>query len=222
MSDTFTNSLVDEEPVRVAGMDFHHGAMNFSVQYSVPNKVDSMLKNQTVYPSVAIAKRGKHPIVAKSITTYDVPHSEVAADWEERNDKAVTTKPGKIGVTFDISDDLLGKYASDLQKDVAVSVNNILGTLKYVTDYTGFSGDPELQEGNYLAIKVVDNVDADHYTIAFAGRKDTTMDPDLTHVQRFPTPIPYVTITGYDANGKVLDRVIFDTSQLVLEPAENN
>lgn len=218
MSDTFTNNLVDEEPKRVAGMDFYHGAMDFSVQYSVPNKVDSTLKFDTEYTQSAAINRGKHPIIAKSITTEDVDSSTVLADWEERNDKAVTTKPGKIGVTFNILDDLLGKYASDLQKDVTVSANNILGTLKYVTDYTGFSGDPELQEGNYLAIRVVDNINADHYTIAFAGREDTTMDSDLTHVQRFPTPIPYVTITGYDANGKVLDRVIFDTSQLVLEP----
>lgn len=222
MSDTFTNNLVDEEPKYVAGMDFHHGAMDFSVQYSIPNKVDSTLKFDTEYTSsIAIAKRGKHPIIAKSIITEDIPHSEVAADWEARNDKAVTTRPAKIGVTFDISDNLLGKYASDLQKDVTVSANSILGTLKYVTDYTGFSGDPELQEGNYLAIRVVDNIDADYYTIAFAGRKDTIMDPDLTHVQRFPGPIPYVIITGYDTNGKVLDRVIFNTDQLVLEPAEN-
>ena len=183
---------------------------------------EGTLKFETTYEPDEAAKRGKNPIIAKDIETEDVPTSEVINEWETVNDKAVTTKPGKIGVTFDISDDLLGKYASDLQKDVAVSANNILGTLKYVTDYTGFSGDPELQEGNYLAIKVVDNIDADHYTIAFAGRKDTTLDPDLTHVQRFPTPIPYVTITGYDANGKVLDRIIFDTSQLVLEPAENN
>ena len=183
---------------------------------------DGTLKFDTTRTDAQEARRGKFSITGETVNCTDIKTSTVIDDHETVNDKAVTTKPGKIGVTFDISDDLLGKHASDLQKDVTVSTNNILGTLKYVTDYTGFSSDTELQEGNYLAIKVVDNIDADHYTIAFAGREDTIMDQDLTHVQRFPTPIPYVTITGYDANGKVLDRVIFDTSQLVLEPAENN
>lgn len=91
MSDTFTNNLVDEEPTHVAGMDFHHGAMDFSIQYSVPNKVDSTLKFDTEYTSsIAIAKRGKHPIIAKSVTTEDVNTSTVLADWEARNDKAIT------------------------------------------------------------------------------------------------------------------------------------
>lgn len=41
-----------------------------------------------------------------------------------------------------------------MQSDVAVSGNNkVTGTLKYVTDYTGFSGETELQSGNYLAMK---------------------------------------------------------------------
>lgn len=175
------------------------------------------VKFNTEYKEEDKAKLGKNPFLGKTVTTTDVKTSTIQDEWEQINDKAVTTNPGKIGVTFDISDDLLGKHASDLQKDIVVSANNILGTLKYVTDYTGFSSDTELQEGNYLAIKVADNIGADHYTIAFAGREDITMDSDLTHIQRFPTLIPYVTITGYDANEKVLDRVTFDTSQLVLE-----
>ena len=31
--------------------------------------------------------------------------------------------------------------------------DDISGTLLYVDDYTGFSGDPELQTGNFLALK---------------------------------------------------------------------
>ena len=34
--------------------------------------------------------------------------------------------------------------------------DGIVGTLKYVTGYTGFSSDPSLQEGNYLAVKFTD------------------------------------------------------------------
>lgn len=49
--------------------------------------------------------------------------------------------------------ELFGKYVEDLQEDVLVGNNSISGNLKYVTEYTGFSGDPNEQEGHYLALK---------------------------------------------------------------------
>lgn len=49
--------------------------------------------------------------------------------------------------------DLLGKLAGELQDNVVVNDGAISGTLKYVTEYTGFSGDESMQSGNYLAIK---------------------------------------------------------------------
>lgn len=48
---------------------------------------------------------------------------------------------------------IFGKAVSDLQEDVVISGNAISGTLKAVTGYTGFSGDPALQDGNFLALK---------------------------------------------------------------------
>lgn len=54
------------------------------------------------------------------------------------------------------STEVLGKAVSDLQSRVRVNATNVTGTLKYVTGYTGFSDDPTLQEGNYLAVKVSD------------------------------------------------------------------
>ena len=59
-----------------------------------------------------------------------------------------------MSVDFDIEDsiDLLGKVASDLQENVAAEGNAISGTLKYVADYTGFSGDHSLQSGNFIAL----------------------------------------------------------------------
>ena len=51
--------------------------------------------------------------------------------------------------------DLFGKHVADLQSDVAVSAKRFTGTLKYVTGYTGFSSNPEEQEGNYIVFKVV-------------------------------------------------------------------
>lgn len=53
--------------------------------------------------------------------------------------------------------DLLGKVISDLQSDIVIGENEITGTLKYVTGYTGFSGEPELQSGNFLALHITTN-----------------------------------------------------------------
>ena len=63
--------------------------------------------------------------------------------------------------------DVLGKDAGDLQEDVAIANDAITGTLKYVTGYTGFSGDVSEQSGNYLAIKV--EADADSITVELVG-----------------------------------------------------
>ena len=42
--------------------------------------------------------------------------------------------------------------------------------MKYVTGYTGFSGDPDLQEGNFLAFKVAPSLGEDAtYTIEIIG-----------------------------------------------------
>lgn len=50
------------------------------------------------------------------------------------------------------SEDLFGKVVSDLQSDVSVGASGITGTLKYVSNYTGFSSKTSEQSGNYLAI----------------------------------------------------------------------
>lgn len=53
-----------------------------------------------------------------------------------------------------LPEDLLGKAPSDLQENIVITDDNISGTLKYVTGYTGFSGDVSQQSGNFLAIHV--------------------------------------------------------------------
>ena len=45
-----------------------------------------------------------------------------------------------------------GKEVDDLQSNVEVNSGSIMGTLRYVTGYTGFSGDPAEQSGNYLSL----------------------------------------------------------------------
>ena len=58
-----------------------------------------------------------------------------------------------LSADIESSVDLLGKSVTDLQSGVTVSGDTISGTLAYVDDYTGFSGDPEEQKGHYLAVK---------------------------------------------------------------------
>lgn len=57
----------------------------------------------------------------------------------------VTPKPS--------GDDVYGKRVSDLQSNIVVRSDAILGTLHHVTGYTGFNGsEPEEQEGYFLAL----------------------------------------------------------------------
>ena len=41
---------------------------------------------------------------------------------------------------------------TDLQSDIVIGDDAITGTLAYVTDYTDFSEDTDLQKGNFLAL----------------------------------------------------------------------
>ena len=82
-------------------------------------------------------------------------------------------------VEIGASEDLLGKVISDLQEDVEILEDKITGTLKYVTGYTGFSSDPELQEGNYLAIHNISNLDDPIIVELICGfYVPTTLDAD--------------------------------------------
>ena len=72
-------------------------------------------------------------------------------------DEYVETQNNELSaytIDADIADsvDLLGKVASNLQEGVFIKDGKVFGTLKYVTEYTGFSGLPEEQEGYYLVL----------------------------------------------------------------------
>lgn len=82
-------------------------------------------------------------------------------------------------IDFDIADttDLLGKKDYELQEGMKIVNGKVYGTLLYVDDYTGFSGDPTEQVGNFIAIhcSVPDVTGA---TINFVSRKGTKYPVD--------------------------------------------
>ena len=85
----------------------------------------------------------------------------------------------KLAIDFEIDPDydLLGKKVGDLQEDVAFKDEfNVLGTLHYVSDYTGFSGNPDEQHGHYVAfhVSVGDLVLGTDCNVTFNG---VTVDP---------------------------------------------
>lgn len=114
--------------------------------------------------------------------------------------------------------DLLGKLAGELQDNVVVNDGAISGTLKYVTEYTGFSGDESMQSGNYLAIKAE----------AFGGATITvelingtvghpvTLDADGMIVLRI-TDIATQSVEVIATKGNVSEKATYTLTGLTLE-----
>ena len=126
----------------------------------------------------------------------------------------------KVDVDIGASTDLLGKVVGDLQKDIVVGVDKITGTSKYVTGYTGFSGDTEEQSGNYLALhaSVPDVSDVTIKTCVSTKSGVQTMDPDglLVHRIRVKDGVRLSFIAS--KSGYPDYRRDFDISGLTLEP----
>lgn len=97
------------------------------------------------------------------------------------------------------STNLFGKYIDDLQENVEIGEDAITGTLKYVTGYTGFSGDASQQEGNYLALHFASDVEDATIAVELVGGDvghPVTLDTDGIIVLRIKkTDEDYVTET---------------------------
>lgn len=81
--------------------------------------------------------------------------------------------------------ELFGKDVADLQEGIVLANGAASGTLKYVTGYTGYSGDPDLQEGNYIACKCTSDAGAVLTVELLGGEGDpVTLDSDMNFVCR--------------------------------------
>ena len=105
---------------------------------------------------------------------------------------------------------VLGKQVSELQENVFVNDNSVQGILNYVTGYTQFSGDPELQEGHYLALQFEASDGATVTIQTIGGVDDTrvvTLDSDMDAVLYVKSTKEKLRVTC-SLNGDIITRTI--------------
>lgn len=116
--------------------------------------------------------------------------------------------------------DLLGKELDDLQSGVAAGASDITGTLKYVTNYTGFSEDPTEQQGNYIALHI--NTDVEGATIVAEligdSRGPVTLDSDRTLIARIKSKGQKIKVTASKEGYPTVEKT-FTLAGLTLETA---
>lgn len=105
---------------------------------------------------------------------------------------ADTLRGLKLDVEIAADENLLGKYVGDLQYNLRVDGDTISGTSFMTEDYTGFSGEPELQKGNFIAVHAsvpdVDDVTIKVHVTNATVLADVTLDADGILVFRITNP----------------------------------
>lgn len=117
---------------------------------------------------------------------------------------------------------LLGKELDDLQSGVGVGGSDITGTLKYVTGYTGFSGDPAEQSGHYLVLHIDTDVEGATIQVELIGGKHgpVTLDSDRTLISRISNKSQKIKITASKEDYPTVTKT-YTLGGLTLAPAEN-
>lgn len=115
---------------------------------------------------------------------------------------------------------LLGKELTDLQSGISVGQDAISGTLKYVTGYTGFSGDPAEQSGHYLALHIDTDVAADTITVEIIGgdHGPVQLDSDRTNIFRIKNKQQKIKIVAKKEGYPDVEK-IYNLAAVTLEPA---
>ena len=121
------------------------------------------------------------------------------------------------------NEDLFGKTAADLQTGVTFGDGTVSGTLKYVSDYTGFSSTVSQQSGNYIAFKATCNVEDAVITAKIT--QTSTLDSDGIAVFRVgnkdsQTLTVVASKEGYDSVTKnfALSGLTVESEPVVEEP----
>lgn len=112
-------------------------------------------------------------------------------------------------------EDLFGKVVANLQENIEVKENEIVGSLKYVTGYTGFSSDESMQSGNYLAIHNETNNDEPIFVELVGGVSGPRqLDSDGIIVLRIANKQQIVRVTSGNAIKE------YSLANIILETAE--
>lgn len=120
----------------------------------------------------------------------------------------------------DPTDTILGKVVNTLQDNIVVSDTGITGTLKYVTGYTGYSGNPAEQSGNFLALKFTAPAGSTTTVELIGGTAGVkTLDSDMNLVARITNKrTQKLRVISTTSGGDKLTKVL-DLSLLTLENA---
>lgn len=112
--------------------------------------------------------------------------------------------------------DLLGKSVTDLQSGIVVGTESISGTLKYVTGYTGFSGNVAEQSGHYLALHC-DATDGAAITVEILGgdHGPVTLDEDGLIILRIKNDMQKVKISA-SKQDLATKTIIYNLSRITL------
>ena len=124
------------------------------------------------------------------------------------------------GFTLDVtaggaSTSYYGKTGAQLQSNVYVHDDAVQGNLKYVTGYTGFSGDTAEQEGNYIALDVTKPSGSTLVGIYGGAEKDFGTDTNI--VIRMVDKHKKLTLRCTTTDGIVVEREL-DFTGLKLAP----
>lgn len=121
---------------------------------------------------------------------------------EDLIDEIAALKDPLFNLSFDVdideSEDLLGKVVSDLQENAKIKDGIASGKLFFVDDYTGFSGDPELQSGHYFVVHA-EVPDVSEVTISVSkdgGETTKNLDSDGILVFRTTSASQVLTFTA--------------------------
>ena len=155
-------------------------------------------------------------VTPDSIDTCKTGKQEFVYEFGGYKETRVVTIVSNITVDANIgvSVDLFGKVVSELQENIAIGDDNsITGKLFYVSDYTGFSSDPDQQKGHYLAIHVESVPGA---TITVTVTKPSVLDSDGIIVLFIVDSSQTITITA-NKDGEDIATQVFTLSDLILE-----
>ena len=103
---------------------------------------------------------------------------------------------------------------------MTIGADAIGGTLHYVTGYTGFSGDTEEQEGNYLAVHFEDESASSISVKVIGSEKDpVTLDEDGILVVRIRDIAEGLEVYTVKSGVTYVNRLTFEN--LIREPKDD-